>query len=290
MKKTSTHLVQWPGGCLDFSLGPLVMGVLNVTPDSFSDGGQFLDPGRAIEQGRRMVAEGAALIDVGAESTRPGAEAVSIDEQIRRAAPVIQALAQELSVPISIDTRDVAVAQAALEVGAGMINDITALADDAMAELAAEVGVPVVLMHMRGIPQTMQREPAYRDVVKEVIDFLTGQAKKAEHFGVLRNRIFLDPGIGFGKTLAHNLTLLRHLDRLAATGYRVLVGPSRKRFLGEINEREKPEDRVFGTAATVAYCVEHGAAVLRVHDVGAMVDVVRTVTAIRYGTGHRMLD
>jgi dihydropteroate synthase len=263
------------------------MGILNVTPDSFSDGGLYCDPKQAVMRGLQMVDEGAAVIDVGGESTRPGSESVSTDEQIHRVIPVIKALVREIHIPISIDTCDSVVAEAALNAGATMINDIGALVDDAMAELVSQAQVPIVLMHMQGTPQTMQHEPVYGDVVKEVIDFLTGRAEKAEHFGVSRDRIFLDPGIGFGKTLAHNLTLLRHLDRLAATGYRILVGPSRKRFLGDVCQRVEPQDRVFGTAATVAYCVEHGAAVLRVHDVGAMVDVVKTVTAIRRGwAGH----
>lgn len=275
--------IQWPGGQLDFSFGPLVMGILNVTPDSFSDGGCYHDPELAVARGRQMVHEGAAIIDVGGESTRPGSESVSTDEQIRRVVPVIQALTQQIQVPVSVDTCNVAVAHAALDAGAGMINDITALGDNAMAELAADAQVPVVLMHMQGAPKTMQEEPTYGDVVDEVVGFLTNRAEKAEHFGMSRNLIFLDPGIGFGKTLVHNLTLLHHLDRLAATGYRVLVGPSRKRFLRDVCQRVEPQDRVFGTAATVAYCVEHGAAVLRVHDVGAMVDVIKTVTAIQRG-------
>jgi dihydropteroate synthase len=234
-----------------------------------------------------MADEGAALIDVGGESTRPGSQPVTAKEQILRVVPVIKALKQQTHVPISIDTCDVNVARAALEAGAAMINDISALADEAMAELASTAQVPVVLMHMQGTPGTMQEDPAYGDVVTEVIDFLTERAEKAEHFGIPRHLVFLDPGIGFGKTLVHNLTLLRHLDRLTATGFRVLIGPSRKRFLGDLCQRIEPRDRVFGTAATVAYCVEHGAAVLRVHDVGAMVDVIKTVTAIRRGkVGH----
>ncbi len=282
-QKGANQRVQWPKGELDFSSGPLVMGILNVTPDSFSDGGCYWDPELAVARGRQMVHEGASVIDVGGESSRPGSESVSTDEQIRRVVPVIQALTQQIDVPVSIDTCDVAVAQAALDAGGSMINDISALAEDAMAKLVCEAQVPVVLMHMQRTPMTMQEEPIYGDVVDEVVDFLTSRAERLEHLGISRNLIFLDPGIGFGKTLAHNLALLRHLDRLAATGYRVLVGPSRKRFLRDVCQRVEPQDRVFGTAATVAYCVEHGAAVLRVHDVRAMVDVIKTVTAIQRG-------
>lgn len=280
MAKILEKIIRWPQGCLDFSNGPLVMGILNVTPDSFSDGGLFFDPDRAVEHGLQMVNEGAAILDVGAESTRPGSEPVPASEQIKRAVPVIQALRDRCSVPISIDTSDVQVAEAALAAGAGILNDISALADDTMAEFVARAQVPVVLMHMQGKPRTMQDQPTYDDVVSEVIDFLLDRAGRAEHYGIPQDRIFLDPGIGFGKTLAHNLSLLRSLDRLTETGYRVLVGPSRKRFIGDICQRREPAERVFGTAASVAYCVEHGASIVRVHDVAAMVDVVRTVTAI----------
>jgi dihydropteroate synthase len=257
------------------------MGILNVTPDSFSDGGQFLDAGRAIDHGLAMAAEGAAIIDVGAESTRPGSRPVPSDEQIRRAIPVIKAMAGQVKTPISIDTHDVQVAQAALDAGAGMVNDITALADDRIGDLAAERAVPVVLMHMQGTPATMQANPTYGDVVGEVLAFLLDRAARAQQRGVPRERIFIDPGIGFGKTTEHNLTLLRNLDRLMATGYRVLVGPSRKRFISQITGREgeEPQGRVFGTAAVVALCVAAGVSIVRVHDVAAMIDVVKVARA-----------
>lgn len=271
----SENVIEWPMGRLDFSAGCIVMGVLNVTPDSFSEGGQFFDTHKAIEHGVRMAGEGAAIIDVGAESTRPGAEPVSAEEQIKRAVPVIKALAERVDVPISVDTCNLEVALAALEAGAGMINDITALADERMGELAAERQVPVVLMHMQGTPRTMQAEPRYDDVVREVLEFLLGRAKKAEDFGVRGEEIFVDPGIGFGKTLEHNLLLLRNIDKFVATGYRVLVGTSRKSFIGKITGREKPADRIFGTAATVALCAASGVSIVRVHDVAEMVDVVK---------------
>ena len=277
----SENVIEWPNGKLDFSRGTLVMGVLNVTPDSFSDGGRFFDTDKAIEHGLQMAADGAAIIDVGAESTRPGAEPATADEQIKRAIPVIEAIAKKTGVPISIDTHNVEVAEAALQTGAAMINDITALADERMGQLAAERKVPVVLMHMQGTPQTMQIEPEYDDVVGEVLDFLLAQAKKAQSFGVEKSKIFIDPGIGFGKTLEHNLLLLKNLDRFVATGYRVLVGTSRKSFIGKLTGREDPAERIFGNAATVALCAAAGISIVRVHDVAEMVDVVKVTNAIR---------
>jgi dihydropteroate synthase len=282
MKRVSKKaVVEWPRGKLDFSAGCIVMGILNVTPDSFSDGGEFLDADKAVEQGIRMAGEGAAIIDVGAESTRPGAESVSTDEQIRRAIPVIENLARSINIPISIDTYNHEVAEAALEAGATVINDITALGDEQMGRLAAQQQVPVVLMHMQGTPRTMQVEPKYDDVVGEVLDFLLARAKRAEGFGIPRDRIFIDPGIGFGKTLEHNLELLRNIDKFVATGYRVLVGTSRKSFIGKITGRESPADRMFGTAATVALCVAAGVSIVRVHDVPEMGGVVRVTNAMR---------
>ena len=281
MKKNNIkNVVEWPRGRLDFSAGCIVMGVLNVTPDSFSDGGEFLDADAAIGHGLRMAAEGAAIIDVGAESTRPGSESVSADEQIKRAIPVIEALSGKIDVPISIDTYNCEVAKDALEAGAGMINDITALSDERMGELAAEWGVPVVLMHMQGTPATMQAEPKYDDVVSEVLEFLVGRAKRAQQFGILKERIFIDPGIGFGKTTEHNLLLLRNIRKFTETGYRVLTGSSRKSFLGKITGKEKASDRIFGTAATVALCAEAGVSIVRVHDVAEMIEVVKVVQAI----------
>ncbi len=256
------------------------MGVLNVTPDSFSDGGQFFDTNKAIEHGLQMAADGAAIIDVGAESTRPGSEGVSADEQIRRVVPVIKGLCEKIDVPVSIDTYDVEVARAALGVGASMINDITALSDEQIGQLAAEKGVPVVLMHMQGEPKTMQVEPKYEDVVREVLEFLVERAGRAEQFGIAKERIFIDPGIGFGKTLEHNLLLLKNIDRFVATGYRVLVGTSRKSFIGKITGREKAGERIFGTAGSVALCAAAGVSIVRVHDAAEMVDVIKVVNAV----------
>ncbi|MHC5077200.1 MAG: dihydropteroate synthase [Planctomycetota bacterium] len=274
-------VITWPGGQLDFSSGCIVMGVLNVTPDSFSDSGRFFDADKAIAQGIKMAQEGAAIIDVGGESSRPGAEPVSTKEQIRRAVGVIEGLAYETTVPISIDTYDAEVAKAALDAGASMINDITALTDEAMGELAADAQVPVVLMHMQGQPQTMQAEPKYEDVVQEVLEFMVERAKQAEQFGITKERIFIDPGIGFGKKLEHNLELLRNLERFVDTGYRVLVGTSRKSFIGTLTGKENPLERVFGSAATVAHCVAKEVLIVRVHDVAEMMDVVKVTNALR---------
>ncbi len=280
MKKVGENIVRWPGGRLDFSEGCVVMGVLNVTPDSFSDGGQFFDTEKAIEHGLKMVADGAAIIDIGGESTRPGSASVSTEQQIERVVPVIKTLCEKTDVPISIDTYNLEVAGAALEAGAAMINDITALNNDRMAELAAGHEVPVVLMHMQGSPATMQVEPKYNDVVGDVLEFLLSRAKRAEHYGVPKERIFIDPGIGFGKTLEHNLLLLKNVDRFVATNYRVLVGTSRKSFLGKITGRENPDQRIYGTAATVALCAAAGVSIVRVHDVAEMADVVKVINSI----------
>jgi dihydropteroate synthase len=274
-------VITWPGGQLDFSDGCVIMGVLNVTPDSFSDGGKFFDADKAIARGIKMVQEGAAIIDVGGESSRPGSEPVSTKEQIRRVVGVIEGLAYEVAIPISIDTYDTDVAKAALDAGASMINDITALADEAMGKLAANAQVPVVLMHMQGQPRTMQVEPRYEDVVEEVLAFLIERAKWAQEQDVSKERVFIDPGIGFGKKLEHNLELLRNLERFVDTGYRVLVGTSRKSFIGTLTGKENPVERVFGTAATVAHCVMKGVSIIRVHDVSQMMDVVKVANALR---------
>jgi len=273
-------ILTWPLGRLDFSAGPLVMGVLNVTPDSFSDGGRYLDPDAAVAHGIEMAEQGAAMLDIGPESSRPGSARVPADEQIRRAIPVIERLVRRVNVPISIDTYRPDVAAAALDAGAAIVNDITALADEALLHLVADRGACVVLMHMQGTPETMQRDPHYENVTQEVLDFLLDRARRARDAGIPPERIWLDPGIGFGKTTRHNLRLLRDLDRFAEAGYRILVGPSRKRFIGDITGRTDPADRVLGTAAAVAHCAAHGVAIVRVHDVAAAVDVVKIIRAI----------
>lgn len=274
-KNSSTNVLEWPKGKLDFSAGCVVMGVLNVTPDSFSDGGEFLDSERAVERGVKMADEGAVIIDVGGESSRPGSQPAGVLEQIKRVIPVVEGLAKRIEVPISIDTYNYEVAKAALEAGAGVINDITAFSDERMGALAAEYEVPVVLMHMQGTPATMQAEPKYKDVVAEVLEFLLDRAKRVEESGIPKEMIFIDTGIGFGKTLEHNLELLANIDKFVAAGYRVLVGTSRKRFIGQLTGKEDPADRIFGTAATVALCAAAGVSIVRVHDVAEMVDVVK---------------
>lgn len=278
----SDDIVQWPGGRLDFSRGCLVMGVLNVTPDSFSDGGLFFDAATAVDRGVQMAEQGAAVIDVGGESTRPGARPLEADEEIGRVIPVIAELARRVTVPISVDTYKYDVAKASLDAGAAVLNDITALADERIGELAAQYDVPIVLMHMQGTPANMQNEPRYDDVVGEVLEFLSSRARKAETLGVPRDRIFIDPGIGFGKKLEHNLSLLRNIDRFVAADYRVIAGTSRKSFIGQITGRRDPADRAFGTAATIALCAVAGVSVVRVHDVPEMVDVLKLVNAVRH--------
>lgn len=279
MKKLP-NILEWPTGKLDFSGGTIIMGILNITPDSFSDGGQFTTVDRAVAHGVEMTQQGAAVIDIGAESSRPGSEPVSANEQIARAVPVIEELSKRINIPISIDTRIPEVAEAALDAGASVINDITALADDEMTALAVKSQVPVVLMHMQGTPQTMQQNPIYEDVVTDVLEYLMDRAKAAEAAGIHPECIFIDPGIGFGKTTEHNLMLFKHLNLLGDLGYRVLVGASRKRFIGEITGKENPTKRIFGTAATIAIAVIKGASIIRVHDVAESVDVVKVTNAI----------
>jgi dihydropteroate synthase len=281
--KAKPDLLKWPSGKLDFSGGCLLMGVLNVTPDSFSDGGKFFSRNKAVKQGLQMAEEGAAIIDVGPESTRPGAKDVTADEQIKRAIPVINAIAKKTKVCISIDTTNYEVAKAALDAGANIINDITALTDQRMVKLAVERKVPVILMHMQGTPRTMQLKPKYKNVVNEVLKFLLDRAKQAEKLGIPKERIFIDPGIGFGKTVEHNLKLLANIDKFVKTGFRVLVGPSRKWFIGKLTGKENPADRTFGTAAAVALCASAGVSIIRVHDVAKMADVVKIVNAITKG-------
>lgn len=276
-------IVQLPQRKLDFSGGCLIMGILNVTPDSFSDGGKFVDFDAACRQGVEMANSGAAIIDVGGESTRPGAEAVSADKQISRAVGVVKYLSENTDAVISIDTRDADVACAAIEAGAEIVNDVTALADERIGKLVADNGVGIVLMHMQGEPQTMQANPAYGDVVAEVLDYLQDRAKFAQECGVEKERIFIDPGIGFGKTLEHNIELLRNIDRFVTSGYRVLLGTSRKRFIGDITGKSAADERVFGTAATVAIAAAASVSVVRVHDVGEMADVLKVTKAITGG-------
>ena len=249
---------------------PLIMGILNVTPDSFSDGGKFTGIVTALAQAQRMVAEGVDIIDIGGESTRPGAEAISIEEQISRVIPVITAIRKDLSatLPISIDTTLSAVARAALDAGATIINDISAGEQDAaILSLAAQRNVPIILMHIKGQPDTMQDAPFYQDVVSEVLKSLLKRVDAALAAGVTKHQIAIDPGIGFGKRKQDNLDLLANLDRFVATGYPVLLGTSRKRFLGNLCAVTEPAELVSATAATTALGVQQGVQMFRVHDV-----------------------
>jgi dihydropteroate synthase len=255
-----------------------IMGVINVTPDSFSDGGAFEDPGAAVAHGRRLAAEGAAILDVGGESTRPGADSVGVDEELRRVIPVIEGLA-ELDARVSIDTMKLAVAEAAIDAGATYVNDVTAFRHDPdLAGLVADRGVDCCLMHMLGEPRTMQRDPRYGDVVSEVKAFLEERMRAAIAAGVPEERIQLDPGIGFGKTLEHNLELLRRLHELTELGRPLVIGTSRKSFLGRITGRDVTE-RVHGTTATCVLALERGARVFRVHDVAAVADALAVASA-----------
>ena len=256
------------------------MGVVNVTPDSFSDGGQFLDPQVAVAHGRRLLAEGADLIDVGGESTRPGAEPVPQDEEMRRVIPVVEGLAAASGPTISVDTTKLAVAEAALDAGASIINDITALRHNPeIAALCAERDAGLVLLHMQGRPRTMQDAPHYDDVVAEVRAFLAERVEFALSEGVAEQRIWVDPGIGFGKTVEHNLALLANLDQIVALGRPVLAGTSRKRFLGSF-DGSPPDQRLGGTIASTLAAWQAGARVLRVHDVAPMRQALTVAEAI----------
>ncbi|MGM0593639.1 MAG: dihydropteroate synthase [Pseudomonadota bacterium] len=266
------------GKKLDLS-HPRVMGVLNVTPDSFSDGGRFLGKDAAIAQALTMVGEGAAIIDIGGESTRPGSEGVSLEEELQRVVPVVEALASELPVPISVDTSKPAVMRAAVEAGAGMINDVYALRQEGAVEAAATLEVPVCLMHMQGEPRTMQASPHYDDVVAEVAAFLRQRAAACVEAGIPRERIVLDPGFGFGKTLSHNLVLLKHLAELNLDGMPVLVGMSRKSMIGKVLDAEV-DKRMFGSIAVATLAAWQGAKIVRAHDVQATADALRMVAAV----------
>jgi dihydropteroate synthase len=259
---------------------PQVMGVLNVTPDSFSDGGRFVTPEASLAQARRMVAEGAAIIDVGGESTRPGAAPVSAEEELRRVIPVIAAIADELPVVISIDTRKPAVMRAAVAAGAGMINDVRALREEGAVALAAQLEVPVCLMHMQGEPRTMQAAPHYSDVVREIGDFLRQRVEACERGGIARRRLLIDPGFGFGKGLEHNLQLLNHLQEFSALALPMVVGVSRKSLIGAVVDVGVAE-RLYGSIALAAIAVWQGAAIIRAHDVGATVQAIEMVAAVR---------
>ena len=254
------------------------MGILNVTPDSFSDGGRYADSARALAHARAMLADGADIVDVGGESTRPGAAAVDEATEIARVVPVIEALANDGAI-VSVDTMKPGVMRAAIRAGAAIVNDVRALKEEGALEAVASGGAAVCLVHMRGTPATMQSAPEYRDVVAEVRDFLVSRARACEAAGIARDRIVVDPGFGFGKTMAHNLALLRSLRVFAASGYPVLAGLSRKATIGQITGRDVG-DRMAGSIAAALAAVAHGAAIVRVHDVRETVDALKVWCAI----------
>jgi dihydropteroate synthase len=271
----------WRAGphILDCSARTLVMGIVNVTPDSFSDGGRFFDPEMAVSRGIEMVRDGADIVDIGGESTRPGSDPVSVEDEQARVLPVIKRLAAEVAVPISVDTRKHEVAVAAVDVGATIVNDVTAGSDPDMFRFVRERNVGMVLMHMRGEPKTMQESPRYDDVVWEVHDYLDSRMKAAVDAGIEWDQLCIDPGLGFGKTTDHSLRLMKETDALLDLSRPVLVGPSRKSFVGDVL-RTEIGDRLEGTAGAVAYMVAKGAHIVRVHDVKEMTRVVRVVDAI----------
>jgi dihydropteroate synthase len=254
------------------------MGVVNVTPDSFSDGGLYADTGRAVAHARRLIEEGADILDIGGESTRPGAAPVALEEERRRILPVLEALVAD-GVPVSVDTRKPGLMREAIAAGAAMINDVTALSGPGALEAVAKAPVAVCLMHMQGDPGTMQTNPVYQDVVREVHDYLAGRVAAAERAGIARDRIVVDPGFGFGKTVEHNLALLRSLGELKSLGGALLVGLSRKAMLGKLTGRE-PDERVPASVAAALLAVQYGAQIVRVHDVAATRDVLTVWNAV----------
>lgn len=259
---------------------PRVMGIVNVTPDSFSDGGAHATVDAAVSHGLRLAEEGADILDVGGESTRPGAGEVSVEEELRRTIPVVERLAKETALPISIDTSKPEVMRAAVAAGAGMVNDVYALRREGALDAAAELGVPVVLMHMLGEPRSMQDDPRYDDVVADVHRFLAERIFAAEMSGIAKKNIVVDPGFGFGKTTMHNLALLAQLQRFAELGVPVLAGMSRKKTIGELTGHEAPAERVAGSVAAHLIAAQNGAKIVRVHDVAATVDALKVWNAV----------
>ncbi len=268
----------------DLSQRTHIMGILNVTPDSFSDGGLYFDKDDAVRQALKMEDEGADFIDVGGESTRPGSQAVALDEEVRRVIPVIEAMAGKVKVPISIDTRKSQVAELAIKAGASIVNDISGLRfDKRMAEVAARYGVAVVIMHIKGTPKNMQQNPTYKALIPEIMDYLREGILIAQKAGVADDKIIIDPGIGFGKTIGDNLEILRRLGEFTGFEKPILIGPSRKSFIGKTLGDLPVTERLEGTAAAVAIGIFNGANIIRVHDVKEMVRVARIADAIKKG-------
>ena len=277
------HVLKWSDRILELGRRTHVMGVLNVTPDSFSDGGLYFDRTTAIEHAMKMAEEGADIIDVGGESTRPYSEGISVTEEMDRVIPVIETITREVSVPVSIDSCKGEVVGAALKAGASIVNDISALRfDETMGAIVAKAGVPVVLMHMKGTPGDMQKAPKYEDLISEIMNFLKDAAARAVDSGIKKELIIVDPGIGFGKTFDHNLEIIRSLSRFQDLGMPLLLGPSNKAFIGKILNRE-PGERDTGTMAAVAAGIMNGAHIVRVHNVKKAVETVKIVDAIKRG-------
>ncbi len=267
---------------IDFSQRTCIMGVLNVTPDSFSDGGLYFEKSIAIERAKEMVEDGADIIDIGGESTRPGAEPVSLDEELNRTIPVIETLSKEIKVPISIDTYKSIVAEKAINAGASIVNDISGLRfDPEMAEVIAKHKVPVVIMHIKGTPRNMQKEPFYENLIIEIKNYLEDSINIALSAGIEKDKIIIDPGIGFGKTFEHNLEIIHKLSEFTIFGRPILIGLSRKAFIGKILNNAPPRERVEGTAAAVAISIMNGANIIRVHDVKQMAMVAKVADAIK---------
>jgi len=278
--------LNWMNYSLELGQRAHVMGILNVTPDSFSDGGRYLEREKAVEHGIAMARDGADIIDVGGESTRPYSKKISIDEEMERVIPVIEALSRELSIPICIDTYKTEIAKMAIEAGASMINDISAFRfDPDLISVVQESGIPVILMHMKGTPDNMQDNPTYDDLIGEILDFLNSAVDRALNGGIHKDMIIIDPGIGFGKTFDHNLEIINALTKFHSFGRPILLGTSRKAFIGHILDREV-HDRDTGTMATIAAGVMNGAHIVRVHDVKKGVETVKVIDAIKRGSIH----
>ena len=274
--------LSWNNFSLNISDKTYIMGILNVTPDSFSDGGLHFDRSRAVEACLRMIDNGADIIDIGGESTRPGSDPVSLEEELRRTLPVIESVASKVKVPISIDTYKANVARRALDAGASIVNDISGLMyDPEMPAVIARCSVPVVIMHIKGSPKDMQKDPSYTALIPEILEYFRSRIAFAVNAGIPEDKIIIDPGIGFGKTFDHNLEILHNLDKFTALGRPILVGPSRKAFLGKILDDAPAADRIEGTAAAVAISIMKGASIVRVHDVREMAKVAKVSDAIK---------
>jgi len=272
----------WSNYCLDFSQKTYIMGILNVTPDSFSDGGQYFDKSTAIKRAIQMVEDGADIIDIGGESTRPGSQPLAIEEELRRTLPVIEALTKEINAPISIDTYKSEVAKRALDAGAAMVNDISGLRfDPEMPKVVSAYKVPVVIMHIKGLPRDMQKNPVYEALIPEIMDYLRESIKSAKESGIAEDMIIIDPGIGFGKTFEHNLEIIHNLYNFTLLEKPVLVGLSRKAFIGKILGDVPAGERLEGTAAAIAISIINGANIIRVHDVKEMVKVAKVANAVK---------